>query len=135
MNCKSISIEISSNPDFVSIIRLTVSGIANKMGFSVEEIDDIKVSLSEALTNVIKHSNEEKMTILFNLFENKLEITVKDNGKGYDYKSLKNPNANDLKENGMGIFIIKSLMDEVLIKSDNNQGTEISMIKYLGVDI
>jgi len=135
LNCESINIEISSNPKFVSIVRLTASGIANKMGFSIEDIDDIKVSLSEACTNVIKHTKAEKMTISFNLFEDRLEILVNDNGKGYDYKTLEKPRVNNLKESGMGIFIIESLMDEVFINSNDNQGTTINMIKYLGVGV
>ncbi len=96
MNYETISMEISSNPEYVSLVRLMVSGIANKMGFSIEEKDDIKVSISEALA---KHD-------------------------------LNNP-----KENGMGIFIIESLMDEVKVYSKDNQGTTIKMTKYLGVDI
>ena len=48
MNYETISMEISSNPEYVSLVRLMVSGIANKIGFSIEEIDDIKVSISES---------------------------------------------------------------------------------------
>ncbi|WP_290459833.1 ATP-binding protein, partial [Romboutsia ilealis] len=51
--------EISANPDFVSIIRLTTSGIANKIGFSIDDIEDMKVAVSEACTNAIKHSDDE----------------------------------------------------------------------------
>ncbi|MFI3210843.1 MAG: ATP-binding protein [Peptostreptococcaceae bacterium] len=134
MNCENISMQITSNSELVSIIRLTVSGIANKMGFSIEDIDDIKVCISEACTNAIKHSKDTKFKVDFNIFSNKLEIKVKDDGIGYDYNSLKNPDFNGLKESGMGIFIIKSLMDEVSIESENKQGTTINMTKYLGVD-
>ena len=56
MSCDKISMKLTSNPNFVSVIRLTVSGIASKIGFSFDEIEDLKVSISEACTNAIKHS-------------------------------------------------------------------------------
>ena len=56
MNFETIKMEIASNPQYVSVIRLTTSGIANKIGFCLEDIEDIKVAVSEACTNAIKHS-------------------------------------------------------------------------------
>ena len=135
MNYETISMEISSNPEYVSIIRLMVSGVANKVGFSIEEIDDIKVAISEALSNAIKHSEDNKVFILFDIFENKLIIKVKDNGIGYNHNLVEKHDLNNPKESGMGIFIIESLMDEVKVYSKDNQGTTIKMTKYLGVDI
>ena len=67
--------------------------------------------------------------------ENGLEIEIKDNGKGYDVKSIPTPNLTQPKENGLGLFIIKTLMDDVKVESKDNQGTIIKMTKYLGVDI
>ena len=64
MACETIKMEISANPDFVSIIRLTTSGIANKIGFSIDDIEDMKVAVSEACTNAIKHSEDRKSTRL-----------------------------------------------------------------------
>lgn len=46
MACETIKMEITTNPDYVSIIRLTASGIANKMGFPIDDIEDIKVAVS-----------------------------------------------------------------------------------------
>ena len=63
MTCETIRMELTTNPDFVSIIRLTLSGIANKIGFSLDDIEDIKVAVSEACTNAIKHSSDEKFYV------------------------------------------------------------------------
>ena len=135
MNCETIKMEISANPDFVSIIRLTTSGLANKIGFSIDDIEDIKVAVSEACTNAIKHSNDENVTITFTRLENGLEIEIKDNGKGYDIDSIPIPDLTQPRENGLGLFIIQTLMDDVEVESKDNQGTIIKMTKYLGVDI
>nr|WP_164489091.1 MULTISPECIES: ATP-binding protein [unclassified Romboutsia] len=126
--------EISANPDYVGIIRLTTSGIANKIGFSIDDIEDIKVAVSEACTNAIKHSSDDKFYISFNMLDNGLNIEIRDNGKGCDVECLGKPDLKNPKENGLGIFIIQALMDEVSIESEDNKGTTIKMTKYLGVD-
>ncbi|MEG0181666.1 MAG: ATP-binding protein [Terrisporobacter sp.] len=134
MACETIKMEISSNPEFVSIIRLTTSGIANKIGFSVDDIEDLKVAISEACTNAIKHSLDDVFTITFNILEHGLTIEIKDNGKGYDTSTITGPDLENLKESGMGLFIIESLMDDVTIESQEGKGTTIKITKYLGVD-
>ena len=91
MTCETIKMEITSNPDYVGIIRLTTSGIANKVGFSMDDIEDIKVAVSEACTNAIKHSNDEIFNITFSILENGIAIEIKDNGKGYDVDSIDKP--------------------------------------------
>ena len=134
MNFETIKMEIASNPQYVSVIRLTTSGIANKIGFCLEDNEDIKVAVSEACTNAIKHSLDNKFSVEYTIFENGLTITIIDSGKGYDVDSIDVPNLEEPKESGLGLFIIQSLMDEVEIKSNINYGTVIKMTKYLGVD-
>lgn len=134
MACETIKMEISANPDFVSIIRLTTSGIANKIGFSIDDIEDMKVAVSEACTNAIKHSSDDRFYITFNILDDGLNIEIKDNGVGCNIDLLGKPDLENPKENGLGIFIIQTLMDEVSIESSDNKGTIIKMTKYLGVD-
>lgn len=74
MACETIKMEITTNPDYVSIIRLTASGIANKMGFPIDDIEDIKVAVSEACTNAIKHSKDDVFYIVFNILDNAINI-------------------------------------------------------------
>ena len=134
MNFEIIKMEIASNPQYVSVVRLTTSGIANKIGFCLDDIEDIKVAVSEACTNSIKHSSENKFYVEYTIFENGLTIEIIDNGKGYNVDSVDKPNLNEPKESGLGLFLIESLMDDVMIKSDVDSGTTIKMTKYLGVD-
>ena len=135
MDYETIKMEIPANPDYVSILRLTTSGIANKLGFSMDDIEDMKVAVSEACSNAVKHSEDNKVSINFNLLNNGIQIEIIDNGKGYDVDSIETPDLTNPKEGGLGLFIIQTLMDEVNISSKGNQGTTIKMTKYLGVDI
>lgn len=135
MTYETIKMEISANPEYVSIIRLTTSGIANKVGFCLDDIEDLKVAISEACTNAIKHSLEDRFTIIYTMIEKGLTIEIIDNGKGYNTKEVSEPDLDNLKESGMGLFIIESLMDKVNVESIEGKGTNIKMTKYLGVDM
>lgn len=135
MDLETIKMEVTSNPEYVSIIRLTVSGLANKIGFSLDDIEDIKVAVSEACTNAIKHSLDDKFLVQFSVLENGLTIEVEDKGTGYDVGSLQEPDLTNPKESGLGLFIIKTLMDEVSTISNSDVGTRVKMTKYLGVGI
>ena len=135
MTYETIKMEITANPAYVSIIRLTTSGIANKVGFCMDDIEDLKVAVSEACTNAIKHSSDDRFTIIYTMIKNGLTIEIIDNGNGYDTSSINEPDIENLKESGMGLFIIEALMDEVSIESQEGKGTSIKMTKYLGVDM
>ena len=83
MACESINMELTANPEYVGIIRLTTSGIANKIGFSIDDIEDIKVAVSEACTNAIKHSLDNKRLEPFQWICNRLAPLPRQNpGKG-----------------------------------------------------
>ena len=129
-----ISMNMSVNPDFVSVIRLTLSGVASRIGISLDDIEDMKVCVSEACTNAIKHSKKDEFQVKFYVYPDRLTIEVLDDGIGYDVDSLASPDLKNPKTSGLGIFIIKTLMDEVEIKSCDKCGTIIKMTKLVGVE-
>lgn len=127
-----IALSIPANPEFVSIVRLTASVIANSIGFDFEEIEDIKVAVSEACNNAVIHSEgEDNFEIKFIKEIGKIVIVVKDNGNGFDFGDYSSPNLKNPSDHGLGIFVIKSLMDRVEVKSSKEKGTEIKMYKNL----
>ena len=132
---EKIELSIPNKAEFVSVVRLTLVAIANRVGFNIEEIEDMKVAIAEACTNAITHGRNipsESIDITFVLKEKGLEIQVKDKGKGCEVEKIKNPEIEELNENGLGIFIIKSLMDDVVIDSEPDQGMTIIMTKMIG---
>ena len=125
---------VPGKPEYVSMIRLSVSSAANTAGFNIEEIDDIKIAVSEACTNVVCHGqlNENDVyEVICNIGENEFFISVEDKAGGYDVDEYKKPSIDELKPGGMGLYIIQALMDKVDIVSQVGQGTKIEMIKYL----
>jgi len=129
----TISIKLPSKPEYVSIARLAASVLGNNIGFDIEEIEDIKVAVGEACNNAILHGNSEDnyFELSFDIKDNRIDIQVQDNGNGFDITTYDEPDLENPKENGLGIFIMKSLMDEVEIVGKNGDGTKLMMTKYL----
>jgi serine/threonine-protein kinase RsbW len=94
----------------------------------------VELAVSEACTNVIKHAftsaAEDKLTITFAIFKKKLIIIVKDQGPGYDINTIPQPDFDQHPEGGYGIFIIKSMMDEVEYYQEHGFNN-LKMIKYI----
>ena len=131
-----IKIEIPSRSEFVSVVRLAVAGIAARMEFSVNDIEDIKVAVSEACTNCVQHAYDEENGRIFvtcYLSKNELEIVIEDMGKGFDIKKLGSEeqikNSQEKLGLGLGLTFIKTLMDRHSIESMIGGGTCIKMTK------
>ncbi|MTI68434.1 MAG: histidine kinase [Firmicutes bacterium] len=137
-NKDHIKLSLPNKPEFVSVARLTASSIASRIGFNIEDIEDIKVAIGEACTNAIQHSSlneSDSYEIEFILDIDKLIIYIRDEGNGKCKKDIKTPNVEELKESGLGLFIIKTLMDEVKCISCEDKGTEIRMVKRIEVGV
>lgn len=134
----TIEIRIPCEPRFLSVVRLTVAGAAARAGLGVGEVDDLKVALSEACTNVIEHAYQEgaehacpSVLIRVQVRDGEMRIAVIDEGCGFDPKRLPKvePEQRVREEGGLGIYLIHSLMDEVKIESAPGSGTKIIMVK------
>ncbi len=129
-----LKFSIPGKPEYVGVVRLAVSSVANRAGFDIEAIEDIKVAVAEACNNAILHGIHDNCCnyeVVFTLDEKKLTIEIDDNGRGYDTVNYQEPDLSNPKEGGLGIFIIKALMDEVQINSNTGKGTTITMTKYI----
>lgn len=138
-NNDRISLIIPARAEYIDIVRLTLYGIASRMGYSYEDIEDMKVAVSEACNNVVLHAYdglEGKVEVCFDISELELSIVVKDTGKSFNYTSVENsamPNyeqpLEDIQVGGLGIFMMQALMDHVQVKNDI--GTEVILTKHL----
>jgi serine/threonine-protein kinase RsbW len=136
-----IEMKLPAKPEYVGVIRLSVSGIANRMGFTYEDIEDLKVAISEAMTNATTHAYEEnedgEVTVGFGVYRDRLEVMVADHGGSFNLSEVKQQTGpyqqsepiENLREGGFGLFLIDALMDKVEIKSD--YGVIVLMTKNL----
>ncbi len=127
-----LKFSVPGKPEYVSMVRMAVSCIANNAGFDMEAIEDIKVAVSEACTNALCHGTQGPgiYEVACELEAGRICISVKDQAGGYDVDSYRAPELDCPREGGLGLFIIKALMDEVAIFSEMGIGTQIRMVKY-----
>ena len=129
----------SSNEAFA---RITVAAFAAQLDPTIEEISDIKMAVSEAVTNSIIHGYEEKEGIVkieCKLFANSIEIEISDNGKGIENvekaRQALYTSKPELERSGMGFTIMESFMDEVKIESVLGLGTKVTMKKMIKANV
>lgn len=137
-----VEMKFPAKPDYVSVARLSIAGIANRIGFTYEDIEDLKVAISEAITNAVNHAYHEEdqgeVTIGFGIYSDRLEVMVADYGGSFNLQQVKEnigpykdtEPIENLREGGFGLFLINALMDKVEI--NNNHGVVVLMTKYLG---
>lgn len=95
---------------------------------------DIRLATEEAVINAIRHGNKLKeelpVVVSVGCADNRISISVEDKGAGYDHVEIPDPTSeeNILKGHGRGLFLIKSVMDEIHF---NEAGNKIEMIKYI----
>ena len=133
-----MTLEFPSHSRNESFVRSTVACFAAQMDPTLNELEDIKTAISEAVTNAIVHAYPDsigKITIKARITsENILELIVKDRGRGI-------PNIDEARQpmfttggeerSGMGFTIMESFMDKLSVRSVPNKGTTVMMKKRL----
>ena len=142
-NFDYIELKVPAKAQYISVIRLTVSGLASRVGFSFDEIEDLKIATGEAVTNVVHHAyNEEdegEVIVGCGVYDDKIEIMVADYGNSFSFDEIKSKigpynsesdkNIASLREGGLGLYLMETLMDEV--KLNNEGGVAVFMTKYV----
>jgi serine/threonine-protein kinase RsbW len=114
-----------------------VLAAAQELGFPEEEQHKIGVAVRESIVNAVVHGNRynarKKVHLSVAGAKDHLEVTVGDEGDGFDLESLPDPleEGNLLQQSGRGIFLIRAFMDEFEVRRRAAGGTEVKLIKYL----
>ena len=135
---RKYQLRIPSQTDNLEVIRTFVSKIAEKVGFREDDISKIELAVDEACANVIKHAYEKASTkpidIVIKIDYDKLTVVVTDRGKGFDPKSIKMPDMKEylaeLRVGGLGIYLMRALMDEVNYDIRPGVRNQVKMVKY-----
>ena len=127
--CEKIPSELDAIPGFLN----KAMGIIAPLPIDEEEAFKIKLALSEALINAIKHGNKFNTGLFveatIETSENELSVAVKDQGDGFDFQALADPTKEEnlTKNSGRGVYLIKKLMDKV---SFSDGGRTVKMTKF-----
>ena len=135
MNIKNyVRFEFPSLAENVSFARSCVGAFTSQLDCTLEEIEEIKLVVSEAVSNCIIHGyenrNNEKIVLMASLMDDRsLEIIVDDYGKGIiDIKQAMEPTfSSDETRMGLGFTFMKSFMDDMEVTSVPGEGTSVRM--------
>lgn len=125
---------IESKTDNLGLARVTVASFAAQLDFTVSEIEELKVAISEAVSNAIIHgyqNNKGEIEISMEVNHNQLVIIVADQGRGIEEpaEAFKASYTTTDNRMGLGLTFINSFMDQVELDSRLGAGTKIKMIK------
>ncbi|HYE03774.1 MAG TPA: ATP-binding protein [Phycisphaerales bacterium] len=140
-----IRIEMLSNPLYLSGAREMVAAVARRLSFSDEACGQIALAVDEALCNVIRHGYGRSLDrpIWIGLIPvggvavpgsstnptEALKIVIEDEARQVDPETIRSRNLEDVRPGGLGVHIIRAVMDEVAYEKRSGKGMRLTMIK------
>ena len=134
-----IKIEFDAVSENEGFARVCVAAFATRLDPTLEEINDIKTAVSEAVTNSVIHGYNKKgglITLTAEIEEKTLKVIIEDSGRGIDnVKKAMEPmftTGEDDERSGMGFTFMDVFMDGLEVGSEPGRGTRVTMFKRIG---
>ncbi len=123
--------------EFLDEIRDFVGEVARKGGFTEKAVYSLQLATDEAASNIIEHAyagvSDASLTITCDMRGDEIVITLQDTGRPFDPAGVKEPNLkadlSDRQIGGLGIYLMRKLMDSVQYEANANTGNLLTMIK------
>jgi len=132
-----VEMTLESDLNRVEVVEEVARRVSATAGFDEDDQHKIEMAVHESVINAIWHGNKndpsKQVWLRFQIFDDRLEIRVRDQGSGFDPGGVANPlkEENLLNVSGRGIFLIRTFMDEYQVKKLEGQGTEVTLVKRL----
>jgi|SRR6516165_5398533 serine/threonine-protein kinase RsbW len=133
-----VRLTIPARAEYVTLCRLALTGLAGLRPLSEELVADLKLALTEATSNSVRHAYADGdgfVEIAYELYADRLVIQVSDDGEGFDHAEEADlGDLENLTEGGLGIAIIRSIADEFeLTRGPGGRGSRLRFAKLLTV--
>jgi serine/threonine-protein kinase RsbW len=132
---QSIRLRIPARPEYVALCRLAMTGLAQVRSLEEDTVADLKLALTEAVSNSVRHAyaaDGGHVDILYELGPDRVRVEVVDDGAGFDPDEKPSFDGDDLAEGGLGIAIIRTIADELEIESKPGvRGSRLRFVKLL----
>jgi len=130
-----VRLTIPAKAEYITLGRLALSGLAAVRPINDEELADLKLALTEACSNSIRHAypdgTDGHVQIAYELDGTRLAVEVVDDGEGFD-PELDDDGEGELSEGGLGIAIIRAIADEFELDSrEGERGSRLRFVKVL----
>ena len=131
-----VRLELYSQSRFLSGVRALVSNIAQRLGFNEIECGQISLAVDEALCNIIKHGYQQRPDgrIWINIWARhndpaEIKVVIDDLAEQVDLEVIKSRDLADIRPGGLGVHIMREIMDEVLFEKREHKGMRLTMRK------
>lgn len=136
MNTGCIELRFPADARYLVLARLSLSGVAQTAGLDPETLADLKLAITEACSNAVRHAygadGGGDITLRIDLETDRLSVEVSDLGGGFDPTTVDDWQATALHEQGMGLSIIRSVTDNLEVESGaDGIGTSVRFTKQL----
>ena len=136
---KSFTLQVPSSTENLALIREFVSVIGVQAGFDEKDVMRLQLALDEACANVIEHAYDleatHEVTVRALIDDDAIRFEVIDRGKGFDPAHIREQNIDELirdrRSGGLGLRLIRSIMDDVQYQIVPGQKNELRMVKRL----
>jgi serine/threonine-protein kinase RsbW len=130
-----VELTIPARAEFIALCRLALTGLARTRALAPDVVADVKLALTEACSNSVRHAYREGregvVEVRYELLADRIAVEVSDEGDGFD-PSVFEQQAEDLDEGGLGIAIIRAVTDELDIGAGpGGRGSRLRFTKYL----
>jgi serine/threonine-protein kinase RsbW len=132
-----VEVVLESDLKNVEVAEEIARRVSDTAGFEEEDQHKIDMAVHESVINAIWHGNKndpsKHVWLRFEIYSDRLEIRIRDQGNGYDPGQLPDPLAEEnlLNVSGRGIFLIRTFMDEYRVETRAGVGTEVILVKRL----
>jgi serine/threonine-protein kinase RsbW len=128
-----VRLRFPAKPEYITLGRLALTGLARPWPLSEETLGDLKLALTEACTNCVRHAYPEQpgtVEITYELEPNRLTVEVVDDGLGFEGNG--GSDEAELVEGGLGLAIIRAVTDEFeLAEREGRPGSRLRFVKLL----
>jgi serine/threonine-protein kinase RsbW len=133
---RSVRLRVPARAEYIALTRLALSGLADLVALPEELLADLKLALTEAVSNAVRHAYADGggfVSIEYELTGDALAVEVVDDGKGFDPDRPAPLEGEELTEGGLGIAIIRTIADEFELSSRPGvRGSRLRFVKRLG---
>jgi serine/threonine-protein kinase RsbW len=132
---RAVALTIPPKAEYLVFCRLVLTGIARIQAIEEETLGDLKLAVTEACSNAIRHAYDDSETgrveIRYELDDDSIVLEITDQGAGFDLRP-DHADAIELGEDGMGLAIIRAVVDELDIEAGpGGRGSRLRLTKSL----
>ena len=135
----TVELNVTSHTRCLPVVRGAVERMAKKEGFTDEDAHGLTLAIDEALANVIKHGyagrNDQPIAVRLSPVTAEdgrigIAVSVRDKGRQIDPDEISGRSLDDVRPGGLGVHIIRTVMDECDYSRQKDGGMLLRMVKY-----